>query len=147
MILTGGCLCGSVRYRAEPPYTPKFHACHCTDCQKLTGSAFALNMLLPERFLGVDGELETLERTGPSGRLYRSHHCPRCKVRIYGINTERPGFVTLRVGTLEQTPSLTPAIHIWTRSKQDWVVIPEAAASFETEPAGRCAMARIANAG
>jgi hypothetical protein len=123
--LEGGCDCRAVRYRME--VAPLFvHCCHCRWCQRETGSAFALNaMIESERITNLGTEPELVDTPSASGRGQLIARCPRCKVAVwshYGGGGRLLSFV--RVGTLDQPDHLPPDIHIFTASKQPWVVIP-----------------------
>ncbi|MCC5611669.1 GFA family protein [Nostoc sp. CHAB 5834] len=132
--MDGGCGCGQVRYRISAPQTPVVYACHCTDCQTQSGSAFALQMPIFEAMLSVTGEVISGERTQPSGAIGTIFACSKCLVRLYSKNSTRPGMVTVRVGTLDASKDVVPKFHLWTGSRQSWVAIPEDAISMEEQP-------------
>ena len=133
--MDGGCGCGQVRYTITAPQMPVVYACHCTDCQTHSGSAFALQMPLYEAMLAVTGELVSGERTQPSGAIGTIFACRKCLVRIYSKNSTRLGMVTIRAGTLDDSKQVVPKFHLWTISKQSWVVISESAVALEEQPA------------
>ena len=133
--MDGRCGCGQVRYTIAAPRLPVVYACHCTDCQTHSGSAFALQMPLYEAMLAVTGELISGERTQPSGAIGTIFACRKCLVRIYSKNSTRPGMVTIRAGTLDDSKQVVPKFHLWTSSKQSWVVISESAVALEEQPA------------
>jgi hypothetical protein len=121
----GGCTCGFVRYRMAS--RPLFvHCCHCRWCQRETGSAFALNALIEtERTHLLAGQTDLVDTPSASGKGQRIARCPRCRVAIwshYAGAGEKMCFV--RVGTLDDPDRLPPDIHIFTASKQPWVVLP-----------------------
>ena len=130
----GGCLCGAVRYRLiGDPVT--FYACHCTDCQRQTGSAFGLSMIVREQDLElVQGEPKRFEATMADGRVKRGRYCGQCAARLWGEPAALPGLRVLRPGTLDDPGAFTPIGHIWTRSARDWVPIPDDAVLFEGQP-------------
>lgn len=132
--LTGGCACGAVRYTVKPGFRMKPYACHCTDCQRRSGSAFAVQMIVMRADLEAEGETLSSEYAQPSGATARMHACPRCLCRIYGINTTIPEIANLRAGTLDNSRELVPAVHFWVKSKQSWVVIPDDVPALETQP-------------
>jgi hypothetical protein len=123
----GGCTCGFVRYRISSK--PMFvHCCHCRWCQRETGSAFALNALIEtERVLLLQGKVAVIQTPSNSGKGQKIARCPRCHVAVWsnyayaGIG-EAVRFV--RVGTLDEPDRLPPDVHIFTASKQPWVVLP-----------------------
>jgi hypothetical protein len=121
----GGCRCGGVRYRLTADKLPNVYACHCLDCQTWSGSAFSLQIILPENQFELTGEPALYERTSPeSGRVSRQRACPVCFTRVYNTNSARPGSVTLRAGTLDRSNELKIVAHIWTKRKMAGVVIP-----------------------
>lgn len=125
--MDGGCFCGQVRYRMEgdPIYV---NACHCRDCQKLTGSAFAINIMIEaDRVRLTEGE--------PVRDAEGCMRCPRCNVLLWASHPmfgERILFV--RAGTLDQSGRIMPDGHFFVRSKHPWVPLPEGVAVFETLP-------------
>lgn len=121
----GGCTCRHVRYRMESE--PLFvHCCHCRWCQRETGAAFALNaMVEAERVQLLQGNVEVVETRSNSGSGQKISRCPKCRIALWsnyagGGDTVR--FV--RVGTLDEPDRLPPDVHIFTASKQHWVVLP-----------------------
>jgi hypothetical protein len=128
----GGCDCRTVRYRLRS--RPMFvHCCHCRWCQRETGSAFALNALIEaSRVELLQGEVELVETPSESGKGQRIARCPKCRLALwshYGGGAALVSFV--RVGTLDTPDAFPPDIHIFTCSKQPWVVLPEGAARAE----------------
>lgn len=123
--LDGGCACGFVRYRMLSP--PLFvHCCHCRHCQRETGSAFVLNALIENDCVALlSGEVEIVKIPTRSGRGQKIARCPQCRIALwshYLVGSSRVSFV--RVGTLDNPDALPPDIHIYTMSKQPWVLLP-----------------------
>jgi len=121
----GRCTCGAVRYRLTS--RPLFvHCCHCTWCQRETGSAFALNaMIEADRVVVLAGAPETVTIPSNSGKGQTIARCPTCRIALwsnYGGAGDVVRFV--RVGTLEEPARVPPDIHIFTSTKQPWVVLP-----------------------
>lgn len=133
--LAGGCLCGAVRYAVSLRRRPPVYACHCTDCQTRTGSAFGLQMAVPEARLVVTGETVEGTHVQPSGAKARIVACTRCLTRIYTTNDQRPGIANLRAGTLDDSASIVPAFHVWVSSRQPWVAIPDDVPAVDRQPA------------
>jgi hypothetical protein len=130
--MEGGCACGAIRYRLEVQPLA-VHCCHCRSCQRETGSAFALNALVETAHVDVtQGEPVAIDTPSDSGKGQQIVRCADCEVTLwshYGGMGERAAFV--RVGTLDDPDACPPQVHIFTRSKQRWVVLPENAAAFE----------------
>jgi len=122
--LEGGCACGQVRYKLKS--APMFvHCCHCRDCQRQTGSAFVINALIEtDRVERLAGETEGVPVPAPSGRPHVIHRCPVCKVALWSHYGGRSQLSFVRVGALDEPASLPPDVHIYTRSKLPWVVLP-----------------------
>lgn len=129
---TGGCLCGAIRYEmTEEPQL--VYTCHCTDCQRLTGSAFSMGVVVAERAFRLQGIApRSLQRAADSGRVATRLVCPECGSWVCG--TPRDGVVRVRAGTLDDTSGLRPTRHVWTRSKQPWVALPEGDEVFDKQP-------------
>ncbi|MBV8456955.1 MAG: GFA family protein [Acetobacteraceae bacterium] len=131
--LTGGCNCGAVRYLVTRPLLTVY-ICHCHLCQKRTGSAFSMSVVLPADGLQiVAGELLWTERLLPSGTRNVSWLCPACYSRIY---TRREGAQTinLRAGTLDDTSQIRPVAQFWTSSAQPWALIKDDVLSYAEQP-------------
>jgi hypothetical protein len=127
----GGCACGAVRYRLES--APMFvHCCHCRDCQRQTGSAFALNALIEtDRVAVLAGEPQAVAVPTDGGRPHRIFRCAACQTALW---SEYGGVAKLRfvrVGTLDDPAAIPPDVHIYTRSKQPWVTLPPDVPAFE----------------
>ena len=123
--LEGGCTCGAVRYRMTG--TPMFvHCCHCRWCQRETGASFALNaMIETHRVTLVRGAPETVETPSNSGKGQKIVRCPSCRVALWSHYGGAGGAIAfIRVGTLDEPDRVAPDIHIYTSSKQPWVVLP-----------------------
>jgi hypothetical protein len=124
--LEGGCDCREVRYRIET--APLIvHCCHCRWCQRGSGSAFALNaMIEADRVTNLGAPPDLVDTPSHSGRGQRIARCPTCRIAVwshYAGAGESIAFV--RVGTLDSPDALPPDIHIFTSSKQPWVLLPE----------------------
>jgi hypothetical protein len=132
--LVGGCLCGAVRYTLREGMRFRPYACHCTDCQTRTGSAFSEHMLFALADLAISGELDTGTTTQPSGAISTITGCAICKARIYAENNTRPGFASLRCGTLDRSAEIVPAAHLWVGSKQPWLTLPDGVPALAEQP-------------
>jgi hypothetical protein len=133
--MQGGCTCGEVRYvmTERPLFT---HACHCSWCQRETGSAFALNAMIETACLTVAGLVDLMMTPSKSGKGQEIARCPSCRVAVfshYAGAGRKIAFV--RVGTLDRPADCPPDIHIFTTTKLPWVVldpsIPAAEAFYD----------------
>lgn len=132
--LTGGCLCGAVRYKLNPGFRMRPYVCHCTDCQRQTGASFNFLMNVMEKDLEIEGDLNEGRSIKPSGAVSRIMGCAKCMSRIYAVNAHRPGLAGIRVGTLDNSKEISPAAHIWIKSKQPWIIIADDVPTLETQP-------------
>lgn len=127
----GGCDCRFVRYRVET--APLIvHCCHCRWCQRESGAAFALNaMIEADRVTNLAGEPEIIHTPSLSGRGQIIARCPACKVAVWShYSGSGPLTKFVRVGTLDNPDLFPPDAHIFTESKQPWVILPEGAKAF-----------------
>ena len=131
--LTGGCCCGAIRYEVRAlPYAVT--VCHCRDCQRLTGSAFSMPMVVPQHAFSVtQGASKTWERTADSGNVSTQHFCDSCGTRLYTEPRSLPHCVTIRAGTLDDTSWLKPVAQVWTKSAQSWACSDDLL-SYEANP-------------
>lgn len=121
----GGCACRQLRYRAtSEPIT--VHCCHCLWCQRETGSAFVINaMIEADRVLVLQGETETIDTPSESGKGQKIVRCTSCKVALWSHYAGAGEAIKfLRVGTLDDPNLMPPRIHVFTSTKQGWVVLP-----------------------
>jgi hypothetical protein len=128
--LEGGCDCRGIRYRMET--RPLFvHCCHCRWCQRETGSAFVLNaMIESDRVTLLGGEPNLVDTPSASGKGQKIARCPECHVALWSHYCGAgPAVRFVRVGTLDDPDRLPPDIHIFTSTKQPWVVLPADAAA------------------
>jgi hypothetical protein len=127
-VLDGGCTCREVRFRllSKPLFV---HCCHCRWCQRETGASFALNaMIEADRVLTLAGEPEVVLTPTLSGKGQKISRCPTCRVALWSTYSGAGDAVRfVRVGTLDMPDRLPPDIHIFTESKQPWVILPPGA--------------------
>lgn len=129
--IEGGCDCKAVRYRMTT--APLFvHCCHCRWCQRESGSSFALNaMIEADRVVNLGIEPEVVHTPSDSGLGQKIARCPTCMVAVWSHYAgSGPSTKFVRVGTLDQPDVLPPDVHIFTASKQPWVVLPEGVPAF-----------------
>jgi hypothetical protein len=131
--LPGGCNCGEIRYLVTRPLLTAY-ICHCHRCQKRTGSAFSMSVVIAADGLQIiAGEPLRTERRLESGARNFSWVCPSCHSRIH---TQREGSrtVNLRAGTLDDTSKIRPVAQFWTESAQPWALVRDNILSFPQQP-------------
>jgi len=122
MKLEGGCLCGKVRYaaEAEPIFTG---VCHCTTCQKGTGTAFNSVVAVPKATVALTGQVTTYEGRGDSGNATYRRFCPECASPVQVEAAVMADVVMIPVGTLDDPSQVKPAMQIYCDSAQPWAVL------------------------
>ncbi len=130
----GGCSCGHIRYKIiSKPFI--VHCCHCRCCQRQTGTAFALNAIFDAAHVELlSGEVDAIIVESPSGKGQTIARCPKCRVAVwsnYFMGGIKEGIRFIRVGTLDNPDLLPPDIHIYTSTKQPWVILPEGAPAVD----------------
>ena len=123
--IEGGCTCGGVRYRLTT--SPLFvHCCHCSWCQRESGSAFVINALIEADCVELlSGEVEIIDTPSESGKGQKIHRCTKCKIAVWSNYAGSGDAIHfLRVGTLDHPDNVPPDVHIFTSSKQSWVTLP-----------------------
>ena len=118
--LKGGCACGQLRYSgtAEPVFTG---ICHCTNCQKQSGTAFNVVVAVPKAALSITGPAKTYAAKGDTGNVNSRQFCPNCGSTILSEPVVMAGVAVLRAGTLDDTSWLKPSMEIYCDSAQPWV--------------------------
>ena len=133
-MLEGGCGCGRVRYRLlDAPIT--VNCCHCRDCQRRSGTAFAINAMIELDRIELFGSTapEAVEDEGGN----RSWVCPGCSVLLFADHSlKHPDIRFVRAGTLDESERLVPDAHYFTRSKHPWIVLPPGVPAYATLPEG-----------
>lgn len=133
MTMTGGCLCGAVRYTIEGDALMTA-VCHCRNCQKQAGSAMSVLIGVRDEQLALTGTLTTYQDTGESGGPVYRRFCGICGSPILSDLPSQPGLHFVKAGTLDDVSGIDPKMHFWTRSAQPWVRYTEGASTFDTTP-------------
>ncbi|MBN8281265.1 MAG: GFA family protein [Gammaproteobacteria bacterium] len=124
--LQGGCDCRTIRYQIET--APLFvHCCHCRWCQRESGASFALNAMIESDRISILGDEvpEFVDTPSNSGKGQQIARCPKCRIAVWSHYAGAGILVAfVRVGTLDRADLLAPDIHIFTSTKQPWVVLP-----------------------
>jgi hypothetical protein len=116
---TGGCICGGVRYEcAADPIA--MGNCHCRDCQRASGSAYAPALLVPASAVSITGEVKYYDVTGDSGSIVQRGFCPNCGARLFGKAAAAAGIIDIMVGSLDDPSWYRPQADVYTASAQPW---------------------------
>jgi hypothetical protein len=133
MTREGRCTCGAVRYElsASPLIV---HACHCLDCQRITGSAFVVNLWIESKFVRANGaEPRSYRLKAGSGKPHDVFFCATCGTCLWSrYHVVKSDCLFVRAGTLERPGTVTPDVHIFTRTKVPWLTLPKGARAFRT---------------
>ena len=127
---TGGCTCGKTRYsiKRKPLIV---HCCHCSHCQRQTGSAFVVNVLVEQdQVILTEGEVQDVDFPTPSGAGQTARQCTACNNTLWSTY-RMPNVAFVRGGTLDAPNLAPPDVHIYTVSKCDWVTLPDRARIFD----------------
>jgi hypothetical protein len=119
----GGCVCGGVRYSLKAAPRIAF-VCHCPDCQKRSGAAYSVPVLVRTADLDVTGSVEIERLATRSGREIDHTLCSRCRCRVMSRAVATPDFTSLRAGTLDDSNWVVPIAQTWVESALPWAVIP-----------------------
>ena len=106
------------------------HCCHCLNCQRQTGSAFVINLLIEADRVEVVGEPRAVDVLRDDGSKQRIYRCPECEIAVFS-EYGGPAVKFVRAGTLDDPSTVSPDVHIYTRSKLPWVRLPEAVPAVE----------------
>lgn len=133
MAITGGCLCGAVRYTvdAEPIAT---RTCWCRDCQKFGAGNATVNVIFPSKAVHIEGALQDYVSVADSGNRMHRSFCPKCGTPVTTGSEARPHLIGLRAGTLDDPESARPNLTIWTKSAPSWAVIDPGIPHVEGQP-------------
>ena len=133
MNLEGGCACRAIRYKltASPMIV---HACHCRDCQRITGSAFVINIWIEKKFVEAGPVVpKSFRLTGGSGKHHDVFFCGICATYLWSRYQGAPGSALfVRAGTLDTPEAVKPDVHIFTRSKVPWLDLPVDVPAFKS---------------
>ena len=132
MQLSGGCLCGSVRYECSTQPVIEGN-CHCRDCQKSSGSAFAPTFFVPENSISIKGEVKYFISKGGSGSDVSRGFCPNCGSQLFGRGAI-PGLFAVRAGTLDKPSSFHPKVDIFTSQAAPWDFMDPSSTKFGEAP-------------
>lgn len=140
--LTGGCLCGAVRYEitAEPIVTGH---CYCEDCRRTSATARATHVMVPQESFAVTGEVRAYDRPADSGNIVSRRFCPACGSAVFSTNSGMPAFAFVRASSLDDLDAVTPGVVAYASRAPQWDPADPALPAFAEMPteAERQAMA------
>ena len=127
--LTGGCLCGAVRYEAQTQSTLHYY-CHCSDCRRYGGGAYHAAIVVSGEALKVTGDLNTWTKVADSSRTVARHTCPACANHLFTSPSPDPFRYSIKAGTLDDPGLFKPRYEIWTASRVEWAAPAENLTGF-----------------
>lgn len=131
--LTGGCLCGAVRYEAASKPLAAVH-CYCIDCRHSSGTSHCTHVVMPAPAFSLSGEVRHYDHPADSGNIVRRHFCPTCGSPLYSTNTEGGELVFLRASSLDDPDAITPQAQVYTSRAPRWHPVDPALPSFPEMP-------------
>ena len=131
--LTGQCLCGAIAFEADGE-VPVMANCHCTDCRKATGSAYAALMFMKEGDVKITGTTKTFQHNSDAGSTMTKHFCENCGSPMFTQNSNRPGMIGLRAGTINEQQEFTPKANVYTSSVMAATILDETLPAFPKMP-------------
>ena len=130
--LTGGCLCGEIRYRLNgDPVVSR--VCWCRDCQRISSNG-TVNVIFPTSSIEVNGTTSEYVCVAASGNNVRRRFCPKCGSHLFADNTGRLGLTVVRIGTLDEPSSINPTANIWASSAPTWACLDSTLQRFDRQP-------------
>lgn len=132
---SGGCLCGTVRYRSATDPQIAAH-CHCVDCRKSSGTGHCTHIVVPAGDFTVSGTLTFYQRSADSGNIVARGFCPNCGSPVYSTNSAMPGIVFPRASSLDDPEAIKPQMSVFASRAASWDAVDPALPSFAMMPEG-----------
>lgn len=134
-VWTGGCQCSEVRYELSPDGIDTMYACHCTDCQRQSASAFGISIIVKrDAFRLVKGAVKTWMTQGESGNAKCANFCPTCGTRVFHDDGGDSAWISVKGGTLDDPAHLKPKAHLWVKRQQLWLKLDDNLIRHSEEP-------------
>lgn len=130
---TGRCLCGGCAYEIDGEPVVVAH-CHCVDCQRLSGAGHSTGAMFAQEGVRLVGPVASYDLASESGATVTRLFCGTCGSPLFGRNTDMPGFMTVTLGTLDDTDGLTPQVAIFARTRRGWDVMDPSLATYAAQP-------------
>ena len=132
-IRRGRCLCGSVQYEVEGEPRIVAH-CHCEDCQRLTGAGHSTGAMFPTEKFRLTGAVGTYQLQSENGNQVTRVFCLSCGSPIFGSNTAMQGFLTISLGTFDDSSEFTPDVVVFARNRKPWDFMDENIQTYDAQP-------------
>ena len=129
----GGCQCGSIRYCAKGTPVVVAH-CHCEDCQRISGAGHSTGAMFTVADFELTGQVSEHSYVAANGNRVTKSFCPNCGSPIFGRNTGSIDYLTISLGTFDDSSMLEPQVAIFAKNKKPWDVMDETLPTFETQP-------------
>ena len=132
--ITGGCLCGHIRYKcsSDPLTTVK---CHCRECQKAHSAPYAALACMPPGSVNVtQGATSKYEHAADSGSINCKEFCPQCGTHLFSSGAAYPDFKAVKVATLDNSERFPPIAHVWAQSSVSWAGINDGLPVYQKQP-------------
>ena len=113
---TGGCLCGTIKYNSSADPIRMMN-CHCKDCRKASGGPYLANVFIPEDSFSIEGQPKHYSHLSDGGNTMTKYFCGNCGSQVYGTNSGKPGTITIRGGTINETSVIKPSGNVYIDSK------------------------------
>lgn len=133
---TGGCLCGAIKYEVNGDLVFSGN-CHCDDCRRLTGSAFAtLAFFKAEDVAVTKGTTKSFAHTADSGNSLSKEFCGTCGSQLFGSGSGRPGLKSVKIGTMDDVGSIRPTVSVYVSKALPFTIVPTDTKNFDKMPTG-----------
>jgi hypothetical protein len=133
MTMTGHCLCGTISYQFEGEPAAVV-LCHCDDCQRHSGAAFSVNVIVPRSALEIEGSPRVYATTGTeNGNARERLFCGDCGSPMFTMLAEQPEIAIIKAGTLDDRSGFAPTAEIWCQRAHEWVDTSQDRARFERD--------------
>ncbi len=133
-MITGSCLCGTIKYEADETQAGDALHCHCKDCQKVTGSGKATVVLFPQNAVTIEGAYKTYHKIGTDGSHVGRAFCPDCGSQLFTFVQEIEGSVFIKAGTMNEADWVAPIANCWTKSARSFSPVSDGGVNFDANP-------------
>lgn len=132
-IHTGGCLCGNIKYEATGAPVVVAH-CHCNDCQRSSGAGHTTGAMFAIKNVAISGDLAKFSHQSNVGTNVTKTFCPKCGSSIFGQNDGSPDYITISLGSFDDSSVFNPEVVIFAQNKKHWDVMDDTLLTFDEQP-------------